>query len=455
MRASFLSLPQELTEHALVQAEDPRILAAVAQCSKYLYSIVYSSGDQHLWRSVFLSIFDDIRGDGNAKVDWKSLLQKRIRARSLLESKQHGYSTTTLSLEERTAVLGTLIDVVCTASPVQISEVDGERNTSKNIRWVSKFIDDCTDVLFPTHSDSLMVSPATALTARLRAYTGLHFEAKRWYIHEPRTISRAFVYDLRNYTEETSWGPFLPNGGGINWIHIDHLMRVICTNAEEYNHSMIHLPTGLECTRPYSAPESHAREPGDWAGVEGTWRRIICFMDYRDLFAYNFRNPAGRSEDGAHLNTNIFESDFFGEAFRVLEMELYITSIGDPPPSPSPSLTYSDEEEDVYSDPNRPTIYFEGKSDGGTPNESRIRGSVTAMPCGGIQWKLVSSYAGQERWCSSGAQVGGAGSAVGVVGAWSSVDHAPMDPSGPFWLWKQPAKPDERDMIGMHSFHGL
>jgi len=180
-------------------------------------------------------------------------------------------------------------------------------------------------------------------------------------------------------------------------------------------------------------------------------------MDYRDLFEYNFRNPSIQSDDDSLVNTDIFEGEFFGEAFRVLEMQLCITSIGDPSPSSSSSSSsYSDEGEDEYSDPNRPIIYFEGKSDGGTPSESRIRGTVSPMPCGGIQWKLTSSFAGQERWCSNGAQVGGVGSAVGVLGAWSSVDHSPMDPAGPFWLWKQPAKSGEKDVgLGMHSFHGL
>lgn len=33
--------------------------------------------------------------------------------------------------------------------------------------------------------------------------------------------------------------------------------------------------------RPYTA--TPPKDPRDWAGVEGTWRRVVCFLDYRDL----------------------------------------------------------------------------------------------------------------------------------------------------------------------------
>jgi len=48
-------------------------------------------------------------------------------------------------------------------------------------------------------------------------------------------------------------------------------------------------PSGYEKTAPYSAPGWNNRASGDWAGVEGTWKRVISFMDYRDLVIYNVR----------------------------------------------------------------------------------------------------------------------------------------------------------------------
>lgn len=46
-------------------------------------------------------------------------------------------------------------------------------------------------------------------------------------------------------------------------------------------------PVEYVSTRPYSSPNWDGRPPGDWAGVEGIWKRVISFMDYRDLVIYN------------------------------------------------------------------------------------------------------------------------------------------------------------------------
>ena len=101
-----------------------------------------------------------------------------------------------------------------------------------------------------------------------------------------RTASRCFVYNLRNYTRETLWGPYTTNGDGkvtVNWEHLEHIMNVVVMNVREVpNHWEEVWPTwGLESTRAYSAPHVRNRNPNDWAGVEGVWRRVVCFMDYR------------------------------------------------------------------------------------------------------------------------------------------------------------------------------
>ena len=44
-------------------------------------------------------------------------------------------------------------------------------------------------------------------------------------------------------------------------------------------------PVTLDAIRAYSAPGSQNRKDYDWAGVEGTWRRYVCFMDYRYVSA--------------------------------------------------------------------------------------------------------------------------------------------------------------------------
>jgi hypothetical protein len=102
-----------------------------------------------------------------------------------------------------------------------------------------------------------------------------------------RKMSRAHVYDLRNYAREAHWGPFAHDGDHVNWSHVNAIVTVITMNLRDFG---VHWPKefkpptmaqGLEACRPYSAPRGLKQCPFDWAGVEGHWMRIVCFCDYR------------------------------------------------------------------------------------------------------------------------------------------------------------------------------
>src|SRR3984885_3470016 len=97
----FLELPHEITEQALIHA-DVKDVASVAQVCRLLRRIVYFN-DSHLWRGLFLKIFDDPRktrpylsstyaataqsgnlygeaaapDDGCVRYDWRGELQRR------------------------------------------------------------------------------------------------------------------------------------------------------------------------------------------------------------------------------------------------------------------------------------------------------------------------------------------------------------------------------------------
>lgn len=61
----FSTLPGELVEEILIACaanNDAASVAAVAATSRRLYSIIYDAMDRHLWRSLFLTLFDDPRG---------------------------------------------------------------------------------------------------------------------------------------------------------------------------------------------------------------------------------------------------------------------------------------------------------------------------------------------------------------------------------------------------------
>jgi hypothetical protein len=80
----------------------------------------------------------------------------------------------------------------------------------------------------------------------------------------------------------------------VAYVHLEAIVNVVLLNLQELPRigawANTAPPAGLEATRAYSAPGKFTKK--DWAGVEGTWRRFVCFMDYRDLFG---RPPANKT----------------------------------------------------------------------------------------------------------------------------------------------------------------
>ncbi|TNY22817.1 hypothetical protein DMC30DRAFT_444876 [Rhodotorula diobovata] len=70
-----------------------------------------------------------------------------------------------------------------------------------------------------------------------------------------------------------------------------------------------------------------------------------------------------------------------------------------------------------------------------SPSDRSIRGTVSVTPEGHTRWQYVIRYGGGDQWAMNGVQLGGPGSAAGVVGVWSSAERAEEGPCGPFWYW--------------------
>lgn len=167
----------------------------------------------------------------------------------------------------------------------------------------------------------------------------------------------------------------------------------------------------------------------DWAGVEGKWLRVVCFLDYRDLHTYNFSpsNPRPRLDDHT-------------EALRCMTLDLKVVSIGerpsDDPSHPVPPCLQSGPKD-------RPPIYFRGTSAAltspavGHPT-AQVRGCVSSTKDGQVRWSVVSTAGGHDRWSSEGIQVGGPRSRWGILGAWTDVNRADVEgPAGPFYFFKR------------------
>lgn len=113
----------------------------------------------------------------------------------------------------------------------------------------------------------------------------------------------------------------------------------------------------LENVTPPRHPELDALDP---YGVTGTWTRVVCFLDYNDLYTFNFENEdIPLAQEREPISTK--------EAFRLIRLQLRVTKIEEPGENDGKDY---------------PVVHFEGTSKSSfmawDPNaNSRIRGMYT------------------------------------------------------------------------------
>jgi hypothetical protein len=342
---NLVDLPTEIIVE-IILFSDPRDVASISQSSKLLNSIIYGASDDHLWRSMYLSLgLEDPRacvnlsGEPRGQVDWKRELKGIVRAQTVLEK-----GLIPSSDDERCDVLRSLLALVIW-NPVRrkkyidqpVSEDNDGPDTayiqplSSNLTFLTNlvdraygyFIDEKTITWTPMETE-------TQLRARLHTYFGLTQRDKS----DPklRVASRGQVYSLRNYEWENEFGPYipmvpslkalssssssteivpLPSTGEleVDWVQIQAIHHVMATHFIECAASN---PMRLEATQistpaytradlelekdpdfdPSSLPQldrarTKALDPSsrDWAGVEGVWLISFCFCDHRALMS--------------------------------------------------------------------------------------------------------------------------------------------------------------------------
>ncbi|KAK4156848.1 hypothetical protein C8A00DRAFT_40754 [Chaetomidium leptoderma] len=260
-------------------------------------------------------------------------------------------------------------------------------------------------------------------------------------------LACAKVFDLREHTRGTQWGPFLDadayggDGGGggvrVDWEKVEAILVVLGTNIRS---------KGLErfpifrhfWGKPFAGcwggsyiPWSRDREQGkekglreldrgDPYGVSGSWLRVVSFLDYSDFFHFNFPIVDRLPRDVPRAPLNV------GQATRLILMRMRVTKV---------------EPAGAGDHPDYPVTYFQGFSralDGSWDNtaDADIRGTVRVTPEGEVRWTSYSEINGEERWKSEGVQIGGVRSARGVVGNWFDKDYNVQGPCGPTAFWK-------------------
>ncbi|KAF7986246.1 hypothetical protein HWV62_38715 [Athelia sp. TMB] len=413
----IFTIPPEISEHALTFLH-PIDVAAFAQVSRAGRALVYGASDHYLWRQLFLALFDDPRKSlkgrsAHPAYNWKGELQRRIRSElAALNAEQRP--------DEQIAAVETFISAILDAPPVQPTIPYGE---SASLRFVHRILRDSGILSAPGAPEKI----GAQIIGRLRAYLALSLDSKcskdiTPFLRDIRIKSRCYVYDLRNYRRDNEFGPF-QYGREVNWAHVEAIVNVIQMNLGELDGVWMDTrpPVGLEATRGYSAPGASKRAPDDWACVEGTWRRYVSFMDYRN--SHGTRDPT------------FFEDCNFQEATRLIELDLHLIPASEIPRNASFLVRSNSKSKSAYY----PPLYFTGTSRGVHGNESQINGAVSMGGDGIIRWRFQASMAdGQSQWSSEGIQLGNVGCAAGVVGSWTGAMHDHGDPVGPFWLWKVP-----------------
>ncbi|UPX20517.1 uncharacterized protein EKO05_0010746 [Ascochyta rabiei] len=424
----------------ILEEVDAPDLAACAQTSVGFKEFI--DKNTRLFKAHYLKIFDDPRRrPADPDSDWVSELQNAIRCQKILESADND-----LKRKEFDFVTTTTLSLIATAST-------DELGVSYNQQVLAELFDSITQNRDAFMCRSSLYSRAGTdyqkpadneqgrqSSAKLQCLFGITSTSGGRRSLSTHPYARSNVYDLRNYTDKTQWGPYRDDGSmRADWEMIESIMIVLGYSS------------GLCCRRflakfrppwanPFEGvvPERAKIMPAypttlpmeldvpltlkDPYNVSGVWSRIVCFLDYNDLYHYNFDEDALRWPSDEPREPITAE-----EAIRHIMMDIRVTKV-----EPAGQLDNSA----------LPVVHFGGRSRSveasWDPNaNSGIRGSVRLTPEGEVRWQTISVfYGGEERWRSDGIQVGGLRSQRGVIGTWFDKDFDPHGPAGPTAFWK-------------------
>ncbi|KAI0132050.1 hypothetical protein BJ170DRAFT_229096 [Xylariales sp. AK1849] len=439
-------LPPEII-HNVLRFVDPRDLAWIPRvCKKMQYSV---KGNITLFKHVYLAHFDvPPSHDVNWEQNLKDIERMHIVCRrDGVENKKH----------ELSFVYDTVMELLRNASS------EGERASnsathaiSLNATLLAKIFSENENqhaflgrsFIYERARGELPLGEAFSSppneehqkSAKLHCLYGVPMLYAHRSSHETRQGKMApfacsKVYDLRQYGEQTRWGPFMDDGSDrTDWEKVEAIMLVLGANLKRLglNHFPIcknfwETPFAGVWPGSYMALPMLEREEGqseqaleDPYGVTGTWLRVVCFLDYTDFFDFNF---SPEHELPSNVPRRAID---YGEATRLILMKVTVTKIEPPGPEDGQAL---------------PVVHFKGVSrsldDSWDENaNSDLRGMVRLTREGEVRWTTWSVFNGQERWRSESVQVGGVKSAKGVLGNWFDKDFDPRGPAGPTAFWK-------------------
>lgn len=237
-------------------------------------------------------------------------------------------------------------------------------------------------------NDLMSANATRQLSAKLHCLYGVSInsvrkdsaEWKRYSLRNDFSLihpyARSLVYDLRQHTDHTFWGPFKDDGSqDVDWEKMEAIMIVLDHNMKKPKQTF----PGYEglfdvpdkpfvgaipksfVSRPSSIPIEPALplEAQDPYNVTGTWMRIVCFLDYTELYQFNFESediPDNRPRKPIDIE----------EAIRFINMKIHVTKVRPPGEEDGQRL---------------PVVHFSGTSSSLRPSfdpnaNSKIRGEL-------------------------------------------------------------------------------
>ncbi|KAJ4321458.1 hypothetical protein N0V94_002891 [Neodidymelliopsis sp. IMI 364377] len=401
----------------ILEEVDPPDLAACAQTSRGFNEFIKKNTRLH--KAQYLKTLDDPRQKpADPEPDWVLKLQEAIRCQKILESANND-----LKRQEFEFVTTTSLSLIATAST-------NELGVSHNQQVMAELFDSITQ-----NRDAFMCRSSLYS----RAGTASQKPADN---EEGRQLSAKLqcLFGITSTSGGRSWGPYRDDGSmRVDWEMIESIMIVLGYSSglccrrflAKFRPPWTNPFEGVVPERAKVLPQYPASLPmeldipldlKDPYNVSGIWSRIVCFLDYNDLYHYNFSEEAIRVPSDQPRDPITTD-----EAIRHIMMDLKVTEVKPAGQFDNAAL---------------PIVYFSGKSRSveasWDPNaNSGIKGSVRLTPEGEVRWQTISVFhGGEEKWRSDGVQVGGLRSQRGVIGTWFDKDFDPHGPAGPTAFWK-------------------
>lgn len=359
--ADLLGLSHELL-HCIFLDVDPADLSALSRTCRDLAR--YIAGNRLLHRELCLRRYDPL--PDHPTVNWEALVHDNVKLEKLLASDDREIKSHHLHFAANQ------INILLQSAS---SHPD---NDSLNVRLLGHYFKDsnnidaflCASSLF-ARAGTEWQQPATTpelqqASAKLHCLFGVPVDripSRSPLIMEPldaerspslstrshfkprttHTFARSKVYDLRQYTQHTLWGPFMDDGTqNVDWEKVEAIMIVLGFNLNKFTersdgrfanvwntpfvgatpNSYITLPPAERPETAYPSEDEEeetiklramqlALDDRDPYGVSGSWMRVVCFLDYNDLYAFNFsgttadgqlRDPIDTEEGTIHLS---------------------------------------------------------------------------------------------------------------------------------------------------------